>query len=553
MIFRPSRKLAGLTLVAALFTGTAHAQTATEVPRLVTRDGHHALMVDGAPWLMLGAQVNNSSNYPAMLPKVWPTIHAMHANTVEVPIAWEQIERTEGQFDFSFLDQLLAEARQNKVRLVLLWFATWKNTSPNYAPAWVKLDNARFPRMTNAKGETHYALSPLHRSTLEADKRAFVKLMQHLKAADPQNTVIMVQPENEAGTYGSVRDFSPVAQKLFDGPVPAALLKKFRKPAGSWKQVFGADADEYFHASSIARYIEEIAAAGKAVKPVPMYVNAALASAFGRQAATTYSSGGPIHHVIDVYKAAAPSLDLVAPDIYARDHAAYLEYLKLYGRADNALLIPETGNAPEFARYFYPVVGKGGLGFAPFGMDDSGYYNFPLGAKTLDAPTMELFARNYRVFEPMMREWARLAFAGKTWGVAEPTDPKAEHRQVMDLGKYRATATFGQYQFGTDKPTGNPQPTGGLAVAEIGPDEYLVTGFDTRVSFALADADSGRSMLYDRVEEGHYDAQGHWVFDRVLNGDQTDYGINFTDRAQVLHVKLGSYKGNPVIPVGNPN
>jgi len=153
----------------------------------------------------------------------------------------------------------------------------------------------------------------------------------------------------------------------------------------------------------------------------------------------------------------------------------------------------------------------------------------------------------------MMREWARLAFAGKTWGVAEPTDPKAEHRQVMDLGKYRATATFGQYQFGTDKPTGNPQPTGGLAIAEIGPDEYLVTGFDTRVSFALADANSGRSMLYDRVEEGHYDAQGHWVFDRVLNGDQTDYGINFTDRAQVLHVKLGSYKGNPVIPVGNPN
>jgi beta-galactosidase GanA len=306
MIFRPSRTLAGLTLAATLFAGTAHAQTATEVPRLVTRDGHHALMVDGAPWLMLGAQVNNSSNYPAMLPKVWPTIHAMHANTVEVPIAWEQIERTEGQFDFSFLNQLLAEARQNKVRLVLLWFATWKNTSPNYAPAWVKLDNARFPRMTNAKGETHYALSPLHRSTLEADKRAFVRLMQHLKAADPQNTVIMVQPENEAGTYGSVRDFSPVAQKLFDGPVPAALLKKFRKPAGSWKQVFGADADEYFHAWSIARYIEEIAAAGKAVKPVPMYVNAALASAFGRQAATTYSSGGPIHHVIDVYKAAAP-------------------------------------------------------------------------------------------------------------------------------------------------------------------------------------------------------------------------------------------------------
>ncbi|GGE74613.1 DUF5597 domain-containing protein [Sphingomonas prati] len=549
------RLFRGMTclIAAGLLAGTASAQPTNPVPALVTRDGRHALMVDGAPWLMLGAQVNNSSNYPAMLPQVWPTIRAMHANTVEVPIAWEQVERKEGQFDFSFLDQLLAEARQNNVRLVILWFATWKNTSPNYAPSWVKLDNKRFPRMTNAKGETHYALSPHSHATLEADKRAFVKLMEHLKAADPQNTVIMVQPENEAGTYGSVRDFSPVAQKAFDGPVPQALLTRFGKRPGNWKTVFGADADEYFHAWSVAHYIDEIAAAGKAVKPIPMYVNAALAAAFGRQLANSYASGGPVHHVIDVYKAAAPSIDLVAPDIYARDHGPYLEYLRLYGRPDNALMVPETGNAAEFARYFYPVVGKGGIGFAPFGMDDTGYYNFPLGARTLDAATLDLFARNYRMFAPMMRHWARLAFAGKTWGVAEPTDPKAEHRQVMELGKYRATATFGQYQFGVDKPTGNPQPTGGLAIAEIGPDEYLVAGFDTRVTFALADTKSGRSMLYDRIEEGHYDAQGDWVFDRVLNGDQTDYGLNFTGRPQVLHVKLGSYKGNPVIPVGNPN
>ena len=540
-------------LALALTGGAGLAQNApTEVPRIVTQGGRHALIVDGAPFLMLGAQVNNSSNYPSALPKIWPTIRAIHANTVEVPIAWEQIEAKEGQFDFSFLDQLIAEARTNNVRLVILWFATWKNTSPNYAPAWVKLDNARFPRMTNAKGETHYALSPHSRTTLEADKRAFVALMKHIKAVDPQNTIIMVQPENEPGTYGSVRDFSPAAQKSFDGPVPAALLAKMKKSPGSWTQVFGADADEYFHAWAVASYIQEIAAAGKAVKPLPMYVNAALASAFGRQPAATYSSGGPIHHVIDVYKAAAPALDLLAPDIYARDHTAYLEYLRLYGRPDNALLVPETGNAVEFARYFYPVIGLGGLGFAPFGMDDTGYFNYPLGAKALDATTLEQFARNYRLFEPMMREWAKAGFAGKTWGVAEPTDAKANHTQVMKLGKYTATATFGQYQFGTDKPTGNPQPTGGVAIAEIGPDEYLVAGFDTRVSFGLADAARGQAMLYNRVEEGHYD-KGRWVFERVQNGDQTDYGLNFTGTPQVLRVKLATYQGNAVIPVGNPN
>ncbi len=550
--FRARLVLALGLALAVLLPVKAGAQRADATPRVESRDGRHALIVDGRPFLMLGAQVNNSSNYPDMLPEVWPVIRKLHANTVEVPIAWEQVEPEEGRFDFSFLDTLLVQARENNVRLVLLWFATWKNTSPSYAPAWVKLDNARFPRMTNAKGETHYALSPHYRSTLEADKRAFVALMTFLKAHDPQNTVIMVQPENEVGAYGSVRDFSPRAQKLFDGPVPEPLLRRFGKKPGSWKVVFGPDADEYFQAWHTARYIEEIAAAGKAVKPLPMYVNAALASAFGRQAATTYSSGGPVHHVIDVYKAAAPSLDFVSPDIYTREHANYLEYLRLYGRADNALMVPETGHAPEFARFFFPVIGHGAIGFAPFGMDATGYSNFPLGAKSLDDKTLEVFARNYRLFEPMQREWAGWAYAGKTWGAAEPTDPKAEHRQQLDLGKYRVTATFGQWQFGTDKPTGNPEPTGGVAIAEIGPDEYLVTGFMTRVRFDLATPRPQESMLYVRVEEGHYE-DGKWIFRRVWNGDQTDYGLNLTDREQVLRVKLGAYRGQAVIPVGNPN
>ena len=231
------------------------------LPQIVTRDGRHALLVDGEPFLLLGAQVNNSSNWPKALDSVWPAIEVLKPNTVMVPVAWEQVEAEEGRFDFSFVDELLKQAREHDQRLVLLWFATWKNNGPNYAPAWVKLDNERFPRVVTADGRTLNSLSPHAQATLDADRKAFVELMKHLKTADPQRTVIMVQPQNEPGTYGSVRDFSPLAQKVFEGPVPDALVEKLGKQPGTWAQVFGKDADEFFHAWHVAHFIDQVAEA----------------------------------------------------------------------------------------------------------------------------------------------------------------------------------------------------------------------------------------------------------------------------------------------------
>ncbi|MBT0667920.1 DUF5597 domain-containing protein [Novosphingobium profundi] len=514
---------------------------ANEVPHIETKGARHALIVDGAPFLMLGAQINNSSSWPAAMPGVWPAMEAMHVNTVEAPIGWEQIEPEEGHFDCAAVDLLLEQARAHKVRLVLLWFATWKNTNPQYAPSWVKLDNARFPRMRRADGTFHYALSPFAAATLAADSKAFAALMRHLREVDPQNTVIMVQVENEPGTYGLARDHSPEANKAFAGPVPEALRKRTGKGPGSWSALYGRDAELYFHAWSIARYIDQVAAAGKAEKPLPMYVNAALpGSPFTWQDPATYASGGPANTVIEVYKAAAPHLDLVAPDIYTTAHKDYTGFLDSYERADNALFVPETGHARDYARFFFEAVGRGAIGWSPFGIDRLRYLpSYPLTSK-LNDEALAPFAANYALFGQLARLWPRWALAGKTWGAAESEDPADGHRQVLDLGRYRAEVSFGRGDWGAGEAKGNDWPKGGVAIAEIAPDEYLVTGHFARVEFALRDP-ARANLILDRVEEGHYNDAGNWVFERVWNGDQVDWGLNFTAANQVLHVKLASY------------
>jgi beta-galactosidase GanA len=365
--------------------------------------------------------------------------------------------------------------------------------------------------------------------------------MQHLKDADPQNTVIMVQVENETGSYGLARDHSPQADALFAGPIPAALAAKVGKK-GTWTQVFGRDAEAAFNSWYVGSYVDQVAAAGKAVKPLPMYVNASLPGLHQWQDPNTYSSGGPLPQVLDVWKAAAPHIDVLAPDIYNGDHKDYLAFLDLYGRPDNALFVPETSNKKEFARFFFPSVGRGAIGFSPFGMDETGYWNYPLGAARLDDGTLDAFALNYKIFGQLVHVWPTLALTGKTWGVAEPTDPAAKHEQVIELGKYKATITFGRPQFGFPEPTGNDYPAGGVAIAQLAPDQYLITGARARVQIDLTHAAPGEMLQLVRVEEGHYDADGKWVFDRLWNGDQTDYGLNLTTLPVLLRVTLATIR-----------
>ncbi len=533
MLSRLTRELTTL----AIATCCVSSGVTQQGPRIVEKDGRFALMLDGSPFLILGGQINNSSAWPATLPDVWLFIEGMHANTVEAPVYWEQLEPRPGQFDFSNVDMLVTQAREHNVRLVLLWFGTFKNGEDHYVPEWIKTDPEHYPRIIDERGQPMRVLSPNSQANLDADKHAFVALTGHLAKIDgQQHTVIMIQVENESGSIGAVRDNSPMAQKEFEGQVPEVVLKSMRKPSGTWRQVFGFEADQYFEAYSVARYINTIAAAGKAELNIPMYCNVWVQYPRGYQIrghllpGFDYPSGGPAQPNIDLWKAVATSIDILGPDIYSADRGFEQELMDAYSRSDNPLWIPETGLGNDFAPEFFYALDKGAIGFSPFGIDQTRWTSEP---GQLPKGHME----NYALVGPIDRVIARANFEGKLKTAVEE-DGRPE--ETLNFGKWQAFVGFGWPQRdGEAHAPGTPEHDGRALVAQIGNDDFLVTGVNARLTFQLAPGVPGQMQIL-KAEQGTYDGET-WKPMRIWNGDQTDRGLNFKTTPQYVQIHLGIF------------
>jgi len=553
-----SRGLSGAVagLSAALLFSTA--ALSAPIPRLEAQGAARRLVVDGRPMLVLGGELGNSSaSSQAYMARYWPKLKAMNLNTVLAPVSWELIEPKEGAYDFSSVDGLLKDARAQDLKLVLLWFGAWKNSMSTYAPSWVKRDQARFPRAQAESGASVEILSAFADATRDADARAYGALLAHLKAVDGEkNTVLMVQVENEIGMLPSAREHGPAADGAWARPVPAALIQRLveggeavepelralwrvhgARTSGTWAQLFGDDpaGQEVFTAWSYARYAEAVTRAGKAAYPLPMYVNVAL-NRTGK-APGEYPSGGPLPHLIDVWKTAAPSLDLLAPDIYFPN---FSDLAGRYRRPDNALFVPEANNvsAPETpANAFYAIGQLDAFGFSPFKVE------------TAEGQDQQALTEAY----DLLRQLAPAILAAQGTDRMSGFKPRVlEDGTVLDqpveqtIGDYRFTVGF--IDPWTPRADQKIAAHGGLII-QVGPEDYLIAGRGLVVTFlAAGGAGAGQGSALagiDSAVEGVFDGQGRWVPGRVLNGDQTHQGRHIRlspDLFQIQRVRLYRYR-----------
>jgi hypothetical protein len=527
-----------LPLVFALLASLAIGATAPRdprVPHLEKRGAATQLIVDGQPFLVLGGETaNTASSSLDYMATVWPRLAKMGLNTALVGVAWDWIEPEEGKFDFRLVDGMLRQAREQKMRVAIVWFGSWKNGLSSFAPGWVKRDQQRFPRVLLKNGRSAEILSVFSDASRDADARAFAALLRHVRENDPQHTVIMAQVENEVGILGDSRDRLPAADAAFKQPVPAELIARVRsdiawpetrklwqdaggKTSGTWGEVFGTSpaAEEVFQAWHYARYMDRIAAAGKAELPIPMFTNTWIVQPEDKGPGD-YPSGGPEPLTIDVWRVGAPSIDMNCPDVYLPN---FTEWCRRFHRPDNPLFVPESrGDAGGVANAFYAIGAHNALGYSPFGIDNTGRL-VTLRPDVGAAQPTELESLPLPRGYALLRQMTPFILEQQAKGTIAAVSLTAEHqKEDIELGNYRVNVDLRRNRR-------NPSQIPALGYAMIfntGPDEYYVAGCDVQVTFfvrpGMAGATAQDIIGFAGAETGEF-VNGTWKPGRIMNGD----------------------------------
>lgn len=462
--------------------------------------GYSTFYVDGKPYWMLSGELHNSSASSAeyMEREVWPYLRGMNMNTVLLTVAWEDIEPAEGEFDFTIVGALLEQARRENMRLVILWFGLWKNGESFYVPRWVKADTTRFFRACHQNGVASETISPLCREAVEKDKTAFCRLMGYLAENDKENTVIMIQVENEVGMLGSERDFSPAAEAVFAKEIPAEVAALFDK-SGTWAEAFGERACEYFMAYHYATALQVIASAGKEIWPLPMYVNAWQDQYPFRPGC--YPSGGPVAPMSRLWLQTAPAIDFCSPDIYV---PYFVKTCERYLEAGNTLFVPETyRTAISASNALYLFSALQGIGFSPFGIEDMQKMPVKDGA----TPGWQYIADSYRLLAGAQKAILKARAEGRLHAFVK-----------LYPGEWGTVVSMKNWDIQVDyvEPGEGKGSTAGVLIEEE--DGFYLIGCNLK--FKVVPKLGRRDIVgLARMEEGEFQ-DGVWKRGRVLNGDE---------------------------------
>ena len=555
-------------LISLLLCILAMGAQAQRQPRLEHRDNSTArIVVNDRPMLMIGGELGNSSaSTPEDVKRTFSHLHKMGLNTVLVPVSWELIEPQEGEFDMGTLDVILSEARHNELKVVLLWFGAWKNSMSCYAPEWFKRDVKRFPRAHTSEGVPVEEASSLSKNVLEADKRAFCHVMAYLRDHDAlEQTVIMVQVENEIGMIEVPRDYSANATRLYQSAVPKQLtdyLKRHQKSlhpylkeklqpqakaGANWAQLFGDDiyTEEIFQTWTYATYVEQIAKAGREIYNLPMYVNVALNSRDRKPG--QYPSGGPLAHLIDLWHCGAPSIDVLGVDIYDK---GIKSWLAKYHLPNNPLFVPEIRLEDKDAMYaLYAFGHHGAMGFCPFSIED---YPLTTTSNANDWKQMDLSQDDQlNAFSSVGSSLSPLVASYQLLRQTEPLilerqgtkdmdavllDNEQREAEIITADGIRLTVKH-SYSLGWEPGAKDAEwPETACIILRLGKEDYLVIGSGVVVTFQ-------QRIGLAKCEEVEI-VDGKQRIIRHLNGDQTHQGRHVripVGAFQIQHFKLYRY------------
>ena len=514
----------------------------------------------GRPILPLGLQTHNSSTgVTEMLEREIRAVKHYGGNLLEAPVYWFRVEAEEGSFDFADVDDLIRRCRESGLYLILLWFGMNKNGHPNYAPEWVKLHPEVYEIARGRDGGYVASMNPLCEATVAADCRAFARLMAHLKQVDGEKgTVIAVQVENEIGLANTDMDYSEAVMNVYRRPVPAvlegiSLEDSGVEPAGdTWRSRFGRHAHEAFMAWAHARFVEQMALAGKAEYDLPLMINVMLGEQGFEEAGLCYNSGAAVGRVLDIYKAVAPHIDLICPDMYVPDRERYRRVCGRYAREDNPLFIPESpiGGMANAMNMLEAFADFGCIGMACFG---AGRAVDAQGNLLPENADMALSMRTVAAVAPLL-----LKVRG-TGNVHALVQQEFMDKQYLRLEDYHVEAKFisasgacwglGSFINPADPHNADLTQTRGRALLiRTGPHEFYLAGCGVKVDFrrrphpfeedsypVLASRQRG-TLNFLSVEEGHFEGDT-WVCDRFRNGDESNFEL-FCHRAGVVRIRL---------------